>query len=138
MSVFTSRVTKILTLPDGSVTIRKLNPKQLEQAAKASQQRAMADLSAMGGASVLKEMQALAPAKDDAPATPSNPLMVFDRVTLLEKGITGWTLDAPVNVEAFEDLDEDTLNLLATEILTLAKPSLFQTADEAEAARKNG
>lgn len=141
MSVFTSRVTKTIPIPhdDGAtVTIRKLAPRHLDQAAKEAQRESLEQLKAMGGPAFMKELQALGGDKTVQAATKADPLLLFDAVTLLEKGVTGWSYDAPIARESVEDLDDATLTYLAREILKLAKPALFQTEDEAEAARKNG
>jgi len=137
MSVFTSRVTDTVPVADGAVTIRKLSPKQLQKAQKAQQVEAMADLREMGGPKFLKELQdALKDEKTQKAA--SNPLLRYDRGALLVAGIVAWTFDVRVGPDTIEDLDEDTQALLADKILRLSVPSLFHTAEEAEAATKNG
>lgn len=66
------------------------------------------------------------------------------RQALLRAGIESWTfvdkdgVAIPVTVVTVDDLDEDAATLIASEVLMLTKPSLQQTADEAEAAQKNG
>ena len=140
-SVFTSRVTKTIPIPHDegqSVTIRKLAPRHLEQAAKESQRQSFAELREMGGAAFLKELRSLN--EDDIKtATARDPLMLFDRITLMEKAVLAWTyVDVERTRETFEDLDDDTQVLLATEILKLSKPSLFVTKTEEETERKNG
>lgn len=83
---------------------------------------------------------------DGDSATP-DPLAGYDVVTLLLYGIVHWTkleMDLPgpehkdARVAVLEDLRDDTQQYLAREILRLTKPSLFLTAAEKEAARKNG
>jgi hypothetical protein len=141
MSVFTSRVTKEIAIPHDegqTATIRKLAPRHLEAAAKEAQRQSLADLRDMGGAAFMRELQSLNTGDTVARAAVADPLGTFDRLTLLEKGVTGWSYDVPVGREAFEDLDDDTAEFLAREVLRLAKPALFQTEAEAEAARGNG
>lgn len=143
MSVFTSRHTKTLDVPGApgqTVTVRKLAPKHLEAAGKASQHKAMADMEAMGGPAKLRELQALGGEKS-AEAKPEpmvNPALLFDRVTVIEKGVTAWSFEESLTRESIEDLDDETGEWLATEILRYAKPGLFQTDAAREADRKNG
>jgi hypothetical protein len=68
----------------------------------------------------------------------AHPLAGFDALTLIEKGVTEWTFTEPIGHDAFEEIDADTRDWLATEILRLSRPSLFQSADEREQAQKNG
>lgn len=140
-SVFTSRITKEITIPntDGATaTVRKLNPKALEAAAKEQQRQALESVKAIGGMSVVRELRdAAAATPSDAPAETPNPMLGFDRLTLIEKGVVGWSFEEPLTVASFEDLDEETASFLAREVLQLARPDLFLTVEQAEGARKN-
>jgi hypothetical protein len=143
MSVFTSKVTKQLAVPNDAgqtITIRKLAPRHLEAAAKEAQRTAMAEFRDMGGAAFMQELAALKSDKPEAAAAPAvaDPVGLFDRVTLLAKAITTWSYDAAIDAETLADLDEDTQAWLAREVLLLAKPALFQSEADAETARKNG
>lgn len=141
MSVFTSLVTQVVAIPHDAgqtATIRKLAPKHLEAAAKAAQLRAIEDFRAMGAAQFLKELQAVGGEQAATSAAATDPLLKFDRLTLLEHGVTGWTYTQSCTRASFEDLDEETLDCLSRAVLRLAKPSLFETDVEREAARKNG
>lgn len=138
-SPFTSLCTMVLAVPgtdDQSVTIRMLAPEHLEQAAKAQQRKVLHELREMGGASVLKEFQELATGPSAMPGA-SDPLLLYDRVTLLEKGIIAWTYAPEITRAVCADLNDETAGFLAREILKFSKPSLFLTAAEAEAAQKN-
>lgn len=138
MSVFTSHVTQVLTLAEGAITIRKLAPKHLAAAMRAAQAASLAGVREMGGIGVLKEMADLddKDAKKDGPKPAINPLVLYDVVTLLEKGIVEWSYETKLSRESIEDLDAETQELLAREILQLTKPALFEAYD-AEQARKN-
>lgn len=60
------------------------------------------------------------------------------RQAILRAGIVSWTFDGVERSDAtIDDLDDDAAELIASEILLLTKPSLKQTAEESEAARKN-
>lgn len=148
MAIFAFKHTKTLDLPlafndDGDtqqyvVTIRQLAPRHLEMAVKESQRKAFADLQALGGMKVLSELQeGVKAAGTTAPAV-RDPLATFDRDVLIEKGVVSWTLGETPTAEHIAELSEDVSRWLATEILRLTKPSLLQTEDEAEGARKNG
>lgn len=140
MSIFTSLITETLPVPHDpgqSITIRKLAPRALERAAKAQRATAMQDLKDLGGPAFMKELQTLA--TGDATVTAAtDPLLLFDRVELNVAGLVSWTYDQKPERAVVEDLDEETTDWLARAILKLSRPALFQTADEAEAAQKNG
>lgn len=138
-SVFTSQVTDTVQIPHDagqSAIIRKLAPRQLEKAGKVQRNAALADLRELGGAAFMKELQGLSDTSKQQAAT--DPLLQYDRVTLLEEGVLSWTYPEPAARESFEDLDDQTLEHLARAVLRLAKPALFQTIDETESAQKNG
>lgn len=138
MPPFTSLFTKVLDVPgdpDQTITIRMLAPESLEQAAKLQQRKVMQDVRDMGGMAILKEFEDLKATGADARA--ADPLLQFDRVTLLEKGIMGWTYEPKVSRVTCADLTEDVAEFVARAILRLAKPSLFVTAEEAEAEKKD-
>jgi hypothetical protein len=140
MSVFTSKVTLDVPIPHDSphsVTIRKLAPRHLDAAAKEAQRQAITEAKAIGPA-FIKEMQALADKPETKDAAQRDPLLTYDRVTLIEKGATAWTYDEPLTRESIEDLDDETADVIARAVLKLAKPGLFQTEVEQEADRKNG
>jgi hypothetical protein len=141
MSVFTSRVTRTVAIPhdpEQTVTLRKLAPRHLEAAAKVAQHRSIEDFKAIGGAAFLKELQGMGGDKAATGAAKVDPLLQFDRLTLIQKGVTEWSYDAKLEPETFEDLDDETQEFLAREVLRLARPALFQTDEEQADARKNG
>ena len=151
MSVFTSLVTETVPLPPPAdpgktVTIRKLNPGHLRAAQRAAQLRSIEDMRAMGGPAFIKEIQALIEKPKDAKdgksaveeAVAADPLLLYDCLTLLQKSIIGWNLERDHNdLTVLEDLEQDLQEFLGRRILKLARPSLFQTITEAEAARGN-
>ena len=143
MSVFTSRVTDTVTIPDeGSVTIRKLAPRHLEAARKEQTRKSLKEMKEIGPA-FWKELQSLNDKEKEAErqkAREADPLSDFDRHTLLVSGIVAWTFDEPLPEEkdaragAIDDLEDDVQETVAKAILKLAKPSLFV---DAEVAQKN-
>jgi len=148
MSIFASQVTQVVSYPGApgsEIVIRKLAPKDLAKAARASQKRALDDLLEVGGTEALKALKAFETERpktdDDAPSGPvaePNPLDGYDLGTLVLRGVKSWNFEVPVSAESVDDLDEDALTWLATAVLKLSKPSLFLSAEEREAARKNG
>jgi len=140
-SIFTNRVVVTKDVPHdapNTVTFRKLAPRHLEAAAKESQRQSINDVKEAGGAKLVgeitREFKDPEKAKELAESVKRDPLLTYDRVTLIEKAVTGWSYE-PEPVKAnFEELDEETQQWLATEILKLSKPSAYET----EADRKNG
>lgn len=144
MSIFTSLVTKVLEVPGEpgqTITIRKLAPKHLEAAQKAQQRAVSADLVEMGGATFIQELAAAIgtdATKTVAQATQRDPVLLFHVPTLIVHGVSAWTYNVAADLAHVEDLDSETQAWLATEILRLSKPGLFQTAEEQDVDRKNG
>lgn len=145
LSILTSRVTKKLAIPgtDDTAVIRRLNPKQLHQAGLARTKDAIGQMSEVYGEKRVHEIQDRVTAQkaepsEKKPETPSDPLAGFDIPTLMEKAVIEWSIDAPLELKTFEDVDADTAEWFGREILMLAKPSLYQSKDEQKAAEKNG
>ena len=134
-SFFASQVTDTIAIDGHSIAIRKLNPRQLHQAAIGQQRQGLEDLEALGG---FKKIQAvldgMTPAERKAA---SDPLQQYDRAILIDRGVTAWTFDLEKTPDTIADLDDDVQDAIARAVLKLSKPSLFQTADEQETERKN-
>ena len=140
MSIFTSFVTEALPVPGEpgqTITIRRLAPKALDRAREAARERGNREMrltrESMGEAEYESFKAEIAKNIATGPVQ-SNPLNGYDRVSLIQSGVTAWTFDRALDVEAFEDLDDDTQDWLAGAILKLSKPSLY--AASAEAAQK--
>jgi len=144
MSIFASRVTKVIELPfdaPQTVTIQKLAGRHLQKAHEADQFATVEGLKRMGGVAFQRELAALGDdAKREALVAQqqADPMNGYDVYVLLTHGIKSWSYGVPVSPEAIEDLDEEAVAFLAREILQLSKPGLFLTADERQAAQKNG
>lgn len=150
MSIFL--ITDTIEVPGepGSVTIRKLTPKQLKKAAKIAARARMAewreDLAQhLEMAPILKEVRdifsddkQLEQAKQEAArALKADPLGAYDAVTIVQAGVVGWTYATPWDPEQVEDLiDADAVEYLARTVLRFSQPSLFFEYD-AEHAKKN-
>lgn len=146
MSIFTSFVSQVLEVPGANghtITIRKLAPKALERARAVSREQGAAELrlqrESLGG-DEFKALQAeIAQAVAAGTVKAADPLQLYDRGVLIAEGVTAWSFpELEPTPAAFEQIEEDVQDWLARAILRLAKPSLFQTAEEQEAARKNG
>ncbi len=140
--MFASLTTATLALPfdpGETVTIRKLTGLEIERA-QAAHARGMA--AGRGWANRFRAEIAKGIATDTQMREAiADPLLGYDRSTLLA-GLTGWSYrddgkPKPVTLEAKADLEDDPLEFIATAILRLTKPALFQTVADAEAARKN-
>ncbi len=138
MPPFTSLFTKVLDVPgdpDQTITIRMLAPEHLEAAAKSQQRKVMHDLREMGGMAILKEFETL---KTTGDVRAADPMLLFDRVTLLEKGIIAWSYEQKISRATCADLTEEVAEYVGREALRLAKPSLFVTPEEAQVEKKDG
>jgi hypothetical protein len=153
-SPFTSLITQTLPVPDDdgqTVTIRRLNPDHLHEARKAAQaeffaalREQFADLGADGkpGEIVRALMSAGAekPATEPAPEPepkpePENvdPLAGYDHLTLMRRGVIGWSYDVERTEENFREWDEERREWIAREVLRLAKPALFDKGAQKKA-----
>lgn len=141
MSVFTSRVTSVVPIehdPPHTFTIRKLAPKHLHEAQASAQAQSIDEFRRVGGAAFLKELEVLGGPSVAQAAVQSNPLARYDKLVLVLRGVVAWSYDEPAALEAYEDLDAQTLDLIAESVLRLSRPDLYQTSEEQDAARKNG
>lgn len=139
MSIFTSLVSQVIEVPGGGqITIRKLAPKHLDEARKAAQHRAFTEMQRTRELLSEEFLERVMAEAKPATVESRDPLLAYDRLVLMSHGVTAWTFDQAIGAQAFEDLDDDTADWLAGAILRLAKPSLYQTEDEQEQARKNG
>lgn len=156
-SPFASRVVATLPIPfdqPHEVTLQKLAGRHLEKAETAAQAKWIQTMDAKGG--IKKQREILRELKDDEPkpdpkAVPEpekdetvDPLAGLDPYTVCRFGIQSWTYDESLaedattkRVLALDDMDADSLEWFATEIMRLTKPRLFQTKDERKEAEKN-
>lgn len=127
----------ILNDPPHVVTIRRLTGGEFEQAQAAHLAALVAGHSARAWS---RRFQAAltkgVTSNEDATQILDDPLNGFDRVTLVKAGVVKWDYPDRQLPEAIDDLDDDTLEVLALEIMRLTKPERFQTAPEREVAEK--
>jgi len=133
MSIFASYVTRTVPLPfdePHTVTIQKLSGRDVARAKdKAREVRSVSSLQlvqAMGGAAVVADVAGL----DQSSAVAAelerrraDPAQVYDRPTVLEKGVTAWTYTEPLTPDRLADLDEQAADFLFHAILDLTLPN---------------
>ena len=126
--------------PPATCTVRCLTGRECDEAQKEHLKATIAGRwSAHGWAAQFQRQLAAGTATEaDAAKLLADPLNGYDRHTIVKSGLIAWTLaDPPLSPEAIEDLTDDALEWFALEILQRTKPSLFQTVEEAAAAKKN-
>lgn len=133
--------------PPNTITVRKLTGRHVELAQAAHLRSLVAGQSARGWEAKLRRSLDSGD-EQQVRAVLADPLNGYDRHTVVAFGLVSWTY-ANANVEKdgdphkptpkqIDDLDDEALEFIATEVMRLTKPHLFQTIEEAEAARKNG
>lgn len=147
MSIFASAHTKDVhppSDPTATITIQKLSGRSEELAQAKHAEGAFGGFNGRGWSNrFLGRIMAGVADEKDVRAVTKDPLAGYDRLSVVRAGVKSWsyTVDGkpkPVTAAAIEDIDDDTLEFLAIEIMRLTRPSRFLTEDEQEAARKNG
>ena len=121
--------------PDQSFVVRKLRGGEVEAAEREALRNFVSGRSSRGFAGHVARIFAGAGTEADAAKAASDPLAGYDRLALIRAGLVSWTYDKPL--AAIDDLDDEAQELIATAVMKQTKPWLFQTAEEAERARKN-
>lgn len=153
-SPFASRTQKTIPSPldpPHTITVRKLTGIEVE-AAQESHRGSLAAGSTRSWAGVFR--RALEKGASDAAVLKAldDPLTGYDRFSVARSGLLAWTYpeslkpvtvkgvgDAPDQVvDAIAELDDETVDFIATEIMRLTKPGLFKTPEQMEEERKNG
>jgi hypothetical protein len=124
------------------IQIRKLNGQQHEEAQRAHRAGFATDNKWAG---FFRAVAGSGPSSDDVKRILADPLTGYDRYTLARAGLVAWSYPGAINAvepptteyDAIRDLDDDAVDFIAREVLKLAKPSLFQSREEQEQARKN-
>jgi hypothetical protein len=137
MSIFASRTQQTIAIPfdvPHTVTVQKLSGLQLEAAYAARLTASTETLKRMGGAAFRDDLAALGDSTAVAALVAqaqADPLTHYDRTTVLEKGIVGWSYDGAPTRALIEDLSQEAATFLARAILALTLPP------QDEASRKN-
>lgn len=107
--MFASQTTRDLTFGEHTVTIGKLSALHIEEA-RLARMKAVAPL--------LADLSAVTAARAAEDAPPNRKTM-FDRLTVLRRGIRSWSVSEKVAVDQIADLDEPTADALFEGILEL-------------------
>jgi hypothetical protein len=146
MSIFASHTRQTIPIPfdaPHTVTIQKLSGREID-AAQYAHMTGVASGRGRNWATRFLELAAAGVATaNDANKVLQDPLSGYDRLMLAKAGVKAWTYEhdgkpLPVTPQVIEDLEDEALEFLAVAVLKLTKPALFQSAEELEAARKNG
>jgi hypothetical protein len=137
--------------PPHTVTVRKLTGREIEAAAAAHRGQ-FASNNPRRWPTLLKRALEHGAADPEVTRALADPLLGYDRYALVRSGLVAWSYPqavkpllvatgttAAVTLDAIEDLDDEAVDFIATEVLRLTKPRLFDgTAEDGETAQKNG
>lgn len=155
MSIFASQSTatvKIPCDPPHTVVVRKLTGRECEEAQESHRNSWTTGSSRSWSAMFRRMLESGKGASDpEVQKALADPLTGFDRYAVVRAGLVGWSYPQPVKpvsvtdektnvtttVDAVADLDDESVDFIATEILRLTKPALFLSAEALEDARKN-
>lgn len=139
-------------VPEHTITIHKLSGYACEVAQAEHAKGVITGFNGRGWAAdfMRRALKGIA-TEADAQKFAVDPLAGYDRLTVARFGIKAWTLTEtvteggktitrpkPLTSETIADIDDEALEVIATEVMRLTKPGLFKTAEELEATRKNG
>jgi hypothetical protein len=138
--------------PPHTVTVRKLTGREVEAAA-AAHRSGLAGGNARSWPEKLKRALQYGATDPEVLKAIQDPLTGYDRFALVRSGLVAWSYPLPIKridtpatgttvlsvVDAVEDLDDEAVDFIATEVLRLTKPALFYATEEvAEAEKKSG
>lgn len=150
MSIFASETqatVPVLSDPPHTLTIRKLTGREVEKAQAEHTYGVVHGLPGRGWATKFHEALMKGLATDaDAERTLADPLSGYDRLSVVQAGLVGWSYKEPdgtpkaVTPERVADMDDEALEQTALAIMRLSKPALFEpaTLESRESAQKNG
>lgn len=155
MSIFASQTSKTIAIPfdiPHTVIVRKMTGLECEQAQEAHR-GSIATGRSRSWSLMFKRMleKGMSASDPEVQAVLNDPLTGFDRYAVVRAGLIGWSYPQPIKsvsvtdektnvtttTDAVADLDDESVDFIATEILRLTKPGLFVSADELAEARKN-
>lgn len=118
------------------IQVRKLTGRECEQAQEAH--RGSLGSSRLWAATFRRALEKGASDPEVLQAI-RDPLTGYDRYALVRSGLKAWSYPEAITKEggAIDDLDDEAVDFIATEVLRLTKPALFHaTPAEAEAEKK--
>jgi len=134
--------------PPHTVTIRKLTGREHDAAAEAHRTSLAGGNPRLWPAAFRRALEHGASDPELLKAI-ANPLTGYDRFALVRAGLVAWSYPQSIKPltpsevvdglrkDAIDDLDDEGVDFIATEVLRLTKPGLFLSPDDAEVARKN-
>lgn len=142
MSIFASQTQSdpipIPLDPPHTITVRKLTGREVE-AAQEAHRSSIASGSARSWAATFRRMLESGASDPEVLKAIADPLLGYDRYAVVKAGLMAWSYpQAPSAPDGVDDLDDEAVDFIATEILRLTKPALFLTPEASEQARKNG
>lgn len=146
MSIFASHTTATVPIPfdmPHTVSIRRLTGRELEAAQEAHRSNLAGGSPRLWAATFRRVLEHGASDPEVLKAI-ADPLTGYDRFALVRSGLLAWSYPQSLTptqtggpVAAIDDLDDEAVDFIATEVLRLTKPALFHASEEAETARKN-
>lgn len=163
MSIFASQTKATLAIPfdaPNTISIRKLTGREVEQAQEAhALGMSTGGRSRLWGAKLRGILEGAVTDKVTVQDAIADPLLGFDRFVVIRCGLLSWTYPESVKPvpareavaakdghpaiaavearDAIADLDDESAEFIAREILRLTKPALFQTQVQSEESAKN-
>lgn len=123
----TSKLTKTLDVPHEAgttITIRKMSHYMLMMAADAKVEDAAKKMRLFDGVTLPE------PSDEQRAQQADDPTARYDRLVVLQHGITAWSYDPPFTPDGATDLDEDTAEWAFKEIIAFS----VRSADEGKAS----
>lgn len=160
-SIFASQTQQTISIsfdPPNTVTIRRLTGREVE-AAQEAHRSSFTTGSARSWAAAFRRMLEHGASDTEVLKAIADPLTGYDRYALVRSGLVAWSYPQSVTpvaakdavpadgkkpaqaavpaADAVDDLDDEAVDFIATEVLRITKPLLFQTKEDAEADKKN-
>lgn len=137
----TTNVTQRVEIPHEPgewMEFKKLSRRQLEDAERTRRLESYEELRVMGGelyealvrGNREQVMQQAGVDEAEVAAAQRDPLTRYDTFTLLRHGIKAWSYDATLSDAARAELDDETAEWAAREILKFSRPQLFEDEED--------
>ncbi len=134
MSIFASQTAATIAIPfdaPHTVTVRKLTGRELDAAQEAHRGSLLGGSTRSWAATFRRALERGATDPEVLQAI-RDPLTGYDRFAIVRSGLLAWSYPQALTpalpggpVAAVEDLDDEAVDFIATEIVRLTKPALF-------------